>query len=279
MEVYLCMVGSGLAKKKKQEENEAAAGGWLVSYADLMTLLFCVFVVLYALKPESRGDGTEEMKAMVSMIREAFNEVPDDIPDVHSQEPTEDSKTIFTFFKGDTSVQPIVKKYLRADKTIPVINREMQEVIDKIEIILKEEKRPDIDPTPDKHRPISVLPDKDGFTIRLLSSYFFEQGEYRLKREAYDQVKRIGETLKELDRKVHIEGHTDSIPAHGRISNWELSTLRSSSVARLFIQDLDFAANRVSTSGYADTRPIANNRTEEGRRLNRRVEIKVEYNE
>ncbi|MFW7381392.1 MAG: OmpA/MotB family protein [Oligoflexus sp.] len=267
-----------MAKKKKQED-EPLNQGWIVSYADLMTLLFCVFVVLYAMKPEGRGEGKNQMETMASMIREAFNEIPDDIPDVHSVEPTQESKTVFAFFKGDTSIQPIVKRYLRADKVVPVINEEMQETIDKIEIILKETKRPDIDPIPDKHRPISVLPDKDGFTVRLLTSYFFEKGEYKLKREAYEQVRRIGETLKELDKKLHVEGHTDSIPAHGRISNWELSTLRAGSVARLFIQELNFPSSQISTAGYADTRPIGNNRTEEGRRLNRRVEIKVEYNE
>lgn len=267
-----------MAKKKKKLETTINQG-WVVSYADLMTLLFTVFVVLYAMKPEGRGDGDFEMEAMASMIREAFNQVPDEIPDNHSVEPTEETTVVFSFFKGDTSYQPIVKRYKRADKTIPIINREMQEVLKKIEIILQEEKRPDIDPSPDRHRPISVLPDRHGFTVRLLTSYFFEPGEYQLKREPYEQVKRIGQTLKELDRKVHVEGHTDAVPTQVKITNWELSALRSSAVARVFVDDLDFASTRISTAGYADSRPIANNRTEEGRRLNRRVEIRVQYDE
>ena len=192
-----------------------------------MTLLFTAFVVLWALKKEGSGENDAERKAMASMIREAFTVIPDNIPDVESEEPTEESKVVFTFFRGETATPPITKKFKRSDKAVPVINKDMQKVVDKIEIILNEKKRPDIDPIPDKEKPISVLPDKDGFTVRLLSSYFFKPGEYKLNKEAYDQVAQIGKTLFELDKKLRVEGHTDGRPAEGIFSNWELSSLRA----------------------------------------------------
>lgn len=268
-----------MAKRKKKQQEEKGGEGWIVSFADLMTLLFTVFVVLYAMKPEGMGETDEKVEIMTSMIREAFNDIPDEIPDDLAQEPTENAKKVFAYVRGSQTHKPIIKRYIRSDKTIAVINKEMQEVRQKIELVLFEEKRPDIDPTPDRHRPISVLPDKDGFTVRLLSSYFFAPGEYRVNGQALAKVKKIGEMLRELNRRVAIEGHTDSVPKKGPIGNWELSALRASFVARLFIQDLGFSKDRVKASGYADAKPIATNRTEQGRRLNRRVEIKVEYDE
>lgn len=268
-----------MGKKKKKDDDAPPAAGWLVSYADLMTLLFTAFVVLWALKKEGSGENDAERKAMASMIREAFTVIPDEIPDVESEEPTEESKVVFTFFRGETATPPITQKFRRSDKAIPVINRDMQKVVDKIEIILNEKKRPDIDPTPDKEKPISVLPDKDGFTVRLLSSYFFKSGEYKLNKEAYQQVVEIGKTLRELDKKIRIEGHTDGRPSEGTFSNWELSSLRAGAIAKVFLKENKFDPSRVSTAGYAETRPIATNRTAQGRKLNRRVEIRVEYDE
>ena len=58
-----------------------------------------------------------------------------------------------------------------------------------------------------------------------------------------------------------------------------LSSLRAASVARIFVDELEFPSDRISVGGYADNKPVATNRTAEGRRLNRRVEIKVQYDE
>lgn len=266
-----------MAKKKKEEEQKG--GGWIVSFADLMTLLFCVFVVLYGLKPEGIGDAIKQIETITTKIREAFNQVPDDVPLDRAAEPSAQAKMVFAYFKGTKVSKPVIKRFQRSDKTIAIINDEMQEVKRIIDVKIFETKKPIVNESEEKNRPISIHKDREGFTIKLLGSYFYEPGEYRVKKSELEKIRIIGETLSKLGRKITIEGHTDGVPKEGQISNWELSSLRAGYIARYFIDQTAYQPSKIRIGGYADTRPVATNRTPEGRKLNRRVEIKVEYDE
>lgn len=81
--------------------------------------------------------------------------------------------------------------------------------------------------------------------------------------------------LLEVDNEILVEGHTDSVPMFGGMTNWELSANRAGAVVRYLIDARGVAPVRLSAAGYADTRPLAPNTTEAGRRSNRRVEIVV----
>jgi chemotaxis protein MotB len=84
--------------------------------------------------------------------------------------------------------------------------------------------------------------------------------------------------LKEVaDRDIGIEGHTDNQPIKysGWKSNWELSMARATSVLHYLVDKKGLAPQRVAATGYGEYRPVATNDTEEGRRLNRRVEIVI----
>ena len=118
---------------------------------------------------------------------------------------------------------------------------------------------------------------EDGFRVRLIASVLYGPGEYRLSQENMKNVRMVGKLLKDLDKRVTIEGHTDPIPAKGELSNWDISTLRATHLLHYFISELQYPADKLSAAGYADTKPIAPNNTPEGRRLNRRIEIKVHY--
>lgn len=268
-----------MSKKKCKCPEVKAGEGWIVSFADLMTLLFCVFVVLYALRPEGKTLVEPTIKVIVTKIKEAFNEVPDIIPDRLSPEPTEDPKKVFSYFRGNVPSKPVLKKFMRSDKTIEIINEEMQEVKKLIDIRLFNRKRPKIEAKYEEDQPVTVLRDKDGFRIRLLSTYFFQPGSYVVTPDGLEKFRAVGKILKELNRSIVIEGHTDSSPQTGEISNWELSALRAGFVAKLFLNELDISPDKIKIAGFADTKPVATNRTAKGRQLNRRVDIKVEYDE
>ena len=83
------------------DEDEGGGAGWIVSFADLMTLLFAAFVVLWALKPEGVGDAVKIIQA-TSAIRATFSDTPDVIPDDRRVGPLVEGKSSFQFFKGDT---------------------------------------------------------------------------------------------------------------------------------------------------------------------------------
>ena len=63
----------------------------------------------------------------------------------------------------------------------------------------------------------------------------------------------------------------------GEMSNWELSTMRATSVLRYMIEKENYSPTKIQAAGYADTRPIADNRSPSGRSLNRRIEIRINY--
>ena len=76
---------------------------------------------------------------------------------------------------------------------------------------------------------------------------------------------------------IRIEGHTDNIPIHNPqfASNWELSTARSTEMIRLLITKYSFSPGILSAAGYAEYHPIADNATDAGRALNRRVDVVI----
>ncbi len=107
----------------------------------------------------------------------------------------------------------------------------------------------------------------------------FDSGEARLKPEGLKILKQASEILKGItDKHFRVEGHADNVPIGPSLkekfpSNWELSKARATGVARYLIEEGGLDSARLSAVGYGDTRPVASNETEEGRKVNRRVEI------
>ena len=120
----------------------------------------------------------------------------------------------------------------------------------------------------------------DQLTLGLATTLLFDSGEAMLKPGGADVLHRIGGVLKQYpDRSIHVAGHTDNVPIKGRLAkkfptNVELSQARAES-ARQALTDGGMAMDKVEAKGHADSRPIANNSTAEGRQKNRRVEIVV----
>ncbi|MDX6770070.1 MAG: flagellar motor protein MotB [Elusimicrobiota bacterium] len=124
--------------------------------------------------------------------------------------------------------------------------------------------------------------DKDGLKITMEeqgSASFFGSGAAEPTGEIDDKLAKVVPSLRKLteDHEVLIEGHTDDQPIHNDYfdSNWELSTARATSVARLLIEKYGLPRDRMGAVGYGDTRPIASNATPEGRAKNRRVVLFV----
>jgi chemotaxis protein MotB len=89
----------------------------------------------------------------------------------------------------------------------------------------------------------------------------------------------VSDVLKNVtDKQIRIEGHTDNVPIGVILrekfpTNWELSTGRATNVVRFFIDHGGVSRERLEAVGFADTRPVASNDTEDGRTDNRRIEI------
>jgi chemotaxis protein MotB len=126
-------------------------------------------------------------------------------------------------------------------------------------------------------RIVSVEKTPQGFKLQLAARHFFESGEYQMRRSALGEMERLGQILIELGRPIVVEGHTDNVPSGGQFSNWEISSLRAASVAKYLIKTAGFPATKLSIAGYADLKPVAQNTSDAGRAMNRRIEIHINY--
>jgi len=265
-----------VAKKKKCPEFENHER-WLVSFADMMTLLFAVFVVLYALKEDGAKDAKIDQAA--ASIKEAFNEVMDDIPVDRRIGPTQEGFGIFENMKGDQIRPPITEKFPSSDRFFRIIDEELKQVNRQIEMRLYGDKKFRELDAKGQQRIISVQRDDTGIRIRLLAAHFFPSGSYQLNPSTHRELMEVSAIIKELGRRVTIEGHTDATPMGGSLNNWDLSSLRATQVVRFFIERANFPPTSIGGVGFADTRPVASNATAESRVLNRRIEIKVHYDD
>jgi chemotaxis protein MotB len=116
-----------------------------------------------------------------------------------------------------------------------------------------------------------------GLLIRFKDQVLFDSGKAVIRKDGEPIVQSIGEILKQNDRAIRVEGHTDNVPMHSLLypSNWELSTARAVNVVKFFIERVGIAPTRLSAAGYSEYHPIADNDTAENRQKNRRVDVVI----
>lgn len=121
---------------------------------------------------------------------------------------------------------------------------------------------------------IEVIVNDGSISFRISSEILFGSGRAELEDAGLDVIDRLVPTLAAGGHRIIVEGHTDNLPIQTERfpSNWELSASRASSVVR-YLQLAGIESTRLSATGYADTRPLADNGDEQGRASNRRVEL------
>ena len=117
----------------------------------------------------------------------------------------------------------------------------------------------------------------EGFVISLKELGFFNSGQAVLLPGAAAKIERIAKILSKPGLELRVQGHSDDQPIHTAQfqSNWELSTARATTVLLLLVNEGGFDPNSISASGYGQYRPVADNATPEGRKMNRRVDLVV----
>jgi chemotaxis protein MotB len=117
----------------------------------------------------------------------------------------------------------------------------------------------------------------EGFVISLRELGFFNSGQAELLPGAGEKIEKIGRILSQHGLELRVEGHSDDQPIHTAQfrSNWELSTARAMAVLLLLVDEAGFDPKKISVVGHGQFRPIADNATPEGRKVNRRVDLVV----
>jgi chemotaxis protein MotB len=228
-----------VARKKSPEEHENAER-WLLTYADLITLLLAFFIVMYSMsKVDAKKFGAVQM-ALASVLHGGRSPWEGRTPGV----PTDDKRQNLLNLDDLRHLQMKLGQSVRQKGDSTNI---MTEINDR------------------------------GLVIHVMENTFFESGQADLTPAAQQALDAIAEVIQGVDNFIRVEGHTDDRPINTLVfpSNWELSTARATSVVRYLIDNYDFSPDRVSASGYAEYRPIAPNDTPENRAKNRRVDIVI----
>ena len=217
---------------------------WLISYADFITLLFAVFVVLYA---ASKAEQKKE-SAVSDSISAAF-------------------RTLGIF--GDAKRLPGSNSSdSGTDKPLLPMNIVMGKIQHGMEQLLSNQVA---------QHTVSIHMGRDGLVISLREAGFFDSGSANPKPASIATLRQIASALGSTPYSLRIEGHTDNIPIHTTEfdSNWELSAARATHIAHLFLDLKAMPPERMSAAGYAEFHPVAGNDTPEGRAQNRRVDLVV----
>lgn len=229
---------------------------WLVSFADFMTLLFALFVVMFA----SSQQDSRKLHEVEFSIRSAFESMG--IFPATSKEPNLSSVVTITP-KAASMVT------LGDDReSSPGAMEDLNKIKSRMEAMLAPQIR---------NGTVTVAIGRGGLVITLRDAGFFESGSAIPKPPSVPTLIAIGNAIAAAPYNVRIEGHTDDVPIHDSLypSNWELSTARATVLTRLFIETDHINPVRLSAAGYAEYHPVASNLTEEGRGKNRRVDIIV----
>ena len=229
---------------------------WLVSYADFITLLFAFFVVMYATSnnDQAKQKSFQESVRMNLKLGGNGNGSGDADPGAHDG-------NVGGIQAGDSFIS--LDGFPTRGGPAEVKDYIGREIDKKLE--------PD-----DKEKIQELRHDALGVRIELASSQFFLPGGVKLKISALKTLDKIAQILKETNKKIVIEGHTYNQPVIANApyeSNWELASLRATSIVRYLIKYHQIDEKRLSATSYADTRPIDSNETMQGRAKNRRIEI------
>ena len=232
---------------------------WLVSYADFMTLMFALFVVLFA----SAYHDKKAIQRVSAAVKNGFQDMGLSSASNGPLEGPPSSMTKAGATLSSTESDPNKPDPVPGDARI-----DLNELHKKLELVLGKEI---------ERQEVGLRMTPEGFVISLHELGFFDSGEAMLRPGAADKIKRIAAVLTQYGLDTRVEGHSDNVPIHNATyaSNWDLSTARAMAVATMLIDESRIDPKRMSIAGYAQYHPVASNDTPEGRRANRRVDIVV----
>lgn len=249
---------------------------WLVSYADFITLLLALFMVLYALtqiditnlrefansvdnvfahnkkhylQPLNPSQLIEKKKNLLKL----FNTTQINIKSIPSGNTVNSSNELSLLKKQLKTVeQNLEKDFVSIQNTQTLLENKLNKISG---IVVKKEPR--------------------GLLIRLKDAVLFDAGSDIIKTRANKVLDELAFVLKTCDNDIKIEGHTDNIPIKNDKfpSNWELSTSRATNILRYFVSKNRVNPSRFSAAGYGEYIPITENSNIYGRSINRRVDI------
>lgn len=238
--------------------EEEGAPAWMVTFADLVTLLLVFFILLFSISSVE----TERFKSVLSSIQIALNQNTPAARQIIIQPVASPS---------EPNIPAIIPEPDSSKQDEPQ-DSDKDKLVNDIEAMIQEQRLGEF---------VYVYTEGERIIIRIKGTILFPSGDVQLFEDAmpiFDDIRYLFE--KYADYNIDIKGYTDNQPiTTARFpSNWELSAVRATTVLRFFI-DQGIDPSRMSATGYSELFPIASNETIEGRAQNRRVEFVLEKEE
>lgn len=231
--------------KQKESKDEEMNESWLLPYADLLTLLLALFIVLFAMSSVD----AQKFQSMSNI----FNEI----------------------FSGGTGIidrSALLENGQHEKTNVPSSREEnpLEVVQEKINQYITEN---------DLSDQLTTSLTSEGLLLTINDNVFFDSGSAEVREEDILIAKEISELLvMDPPSNIIISGHTDNVPIHNSLysSNWELSAMRAVNFMKIILENPNLNPSLFSAKGHGEYNPIASNDTEEGKAKNRRVEVLIQ---
>ncbi|WP_228704331.1 flagellar motor protein MotB [Marinobacter daqiaonensis] len=254
------------ARQRRPSRGRRGAPAWIVTFADLATLLLTFFILLLSFAEMD----VEKYRAMAQSMAVAFgsaNVMAEDI-----------GGSPLTLIESDTvsSPEPMdtpreVAEFIDDRGAAPELTRVPEGVVELTSRLIGELEEEVADES------LSISYDEEQVVIRFSERATFNSGEAQIKADMLPIIDRVVDVVAQCLGDVIVAGYTDDVPiVSSRFrSNWDLSAARAVSVVHELVLNRQIPPERVIAAGRAETRPLAPNTSAENRAINRRVEIAI----
>lgn len=228
-----------------RDEKRRGSPAWMLTYADMVTLILAFFVLLYSMS----SIDVQKFKLIISSFQNSLGIL----------------RGGETFIEEELITPGATEINISQQSTEEL---ELQHIYNDIQEFIQEEQL---------QGKIHLKIEERGLVIHLMEGAFFDSGQAVLKKDAVELLNELAKKLKNIDKQIRIEGHTDNVPINTEKypSNWELSVSRAVTVVRFLIEKHGFSPFQLSAVGYSEYRPIVPNTTPSNKALNRRVDIVI----
>ncbi|WP_432734771.1 OmpA family protein [Maridesulfovibrio sp. FT414] len=232
-----------LKPKDNSPPPEEGLPPWMATFADMVTLLLCFFVLLLSFA----NNDLAKFKELLGSIRDAFG--------VKVERKEADHLSLVP--------SDLQRKEVKMDSN----DKRLLGLVLRIKALMDEEEA--------TQKSTGVKADQDGVLVNSESAALFKPGTAELKPGAEKVLDRVISILRDHNYDLVVRGHTDNTEVRSRKfpTNWELSAARAASALRYIIEKGGIEPKRLKAVGYADTQPLVKNDSEENRMKNRRLEF------
>jgi chemotaxis protein MotB len=252
-----------MAKKVKHHHEEHIDETWLIPYADLLTLLLALFIVLFA----SSELSAKKFDQLVRSFNIALNggvgvlQNPSAVP----FDPNLEMSTVANKKEKEQEMTEEQKKFQEAYEKE---TKDLQKMKAQLDGYIQRNKL---------QEKLQTKLTEEGLMITILDNALFDSGSAVVKPGARSLAAEISKLLVPHPKRVTVTGHTDNRPINTAEfpSNWDLSTKRATNFLKVLLENKALDPVKFSATGKGEYHPVATNSTPEGRAKNRRVEVAI----